>query len=219
MGIAYTRWGKIDIVLRGTKNPSWFNKYKTSWLMFLPYLWKYFINLKGHYKFDHLLKSIFGDFAFWSGDELKGSIISWGPDRELRRSPRFLSKEKSCSRIPSNQLTNASSEDILIEFDNYIFSVSILCVGLFACIIMPSITFPCLEQSVKLVNLLLSYIPRYILENKGCIQFNCKGENIDFFLQNPSELQVSMKDIKLFTLTLLAYRGKELYTVLDKYFL
>ena len=130
-----------------------------------------------------------------------------------------LSKEKSCSRIPSNQLTNASSEDILIEFDNYIFSVSILCVGLFACIIMPSITFPCLEQSVKLVNLLLSYIARYILKNKGCIQFNCKGANIDFFLQNPSELQVSMKVIKLFTLTLLAYWGKELYTVLDKYFL
>ena len=83
-------------------------------------------------------------------------------------------------------MTNVStsrkkSKNILVEFDNNISSVSILYVGLFVCIIMPGITFPCLEQSVKLVNLLLSYIAGHIIENKGCIQFNCKGANIDFF--------------------------------------
>ena len=46
---------------------------------------------------------------------------------------------------------------------------------------MSGITFPCLEQSVKLVNLLLSYIAGHIIENKSCIQFNCKGANIEFF--------------------------------------
>ena len=125
----------------------------------------------------------------------------------MRRSPRLLSKENGSYRIPSNQLTNASisrkkSEDILVVFDNYIFSVSILYVGLFVCIIMPGITFPCLEQSVKLVNLLLSCIPQYILENKGCIQFNCKEANIHYFvvvfLQNASKLQVSMKNVTFF---------------------
>ena len=119
---------------------------------------------------------------------------------QLRRSPRLLSKEKRSSRIPSNQLTNVStsrkkSKNILVEFDNNISSVSILYVGLFVCIIMPGITFPCLEQSVKLVNLLLSYIAGHIIENKGCVQFNCKEANIDFFLQNLSKLQVSMKNI------------------------
>ena len=67
---------------------------------------------------------------------------------------------------------------------------------------MPGITFPCLEQSVKLVNLLLSCIPQYILENKGCIQFNCKEANIHYFvvvfLQNASKLQVSMKNVTFF---------------------
>ena len=136
----------------------------------------------------------------------------------MRRSTRLLSKEKSSSRITSNQLTNAStsrkkSKDILVEFDNYIFSVSFLYVGLFVCIIMPGITFLCLKQSVKLVNLLPSCIPGYILENKGCFQFNCKGANID------SSNCKSQWRMSHFSLTLLAYRGRGVYTPQNKCFL
>ena len=90
------------------------------------------------------------------------------------------------------------SEEILVEFDNYIFSVSFLCVGLFVCIATPGITFPCLEQSVKLVNILLSYISGYILENKGCIQFNCKGTNIDFLFAKSIKIPSLNKKCHIF---------------------
>ena len=108
-------------------------------------------------------------------------LRSWSRSKTLTR---LFSKEKSSSRTPSNQLTNSStvrkkSKDILAEFDYYIFSVGNLFVGLFYLCVYNNLwhNFPLLEQSIKLVNLLLSYIPGYILENKGCIQFNCKGRH------------------------------------------
>ena len=167
--------------------------------MFLPFVWKYFINLKGIANLitylDLLLKILLFDLEInWKVQLfLKVQIEKWDVHHGFFQKKRIVLRYH-LTNWQMLQQVGKKSKDILVESDNYLFSVSVLYVGLFMCIIMLGITFPCLKQSVKLVNLLLSYIPGYILENKGCIQFNCKGANID----STVKLQVSRKSVTFF---------------------